>query len=692
MRFGQGVKKLTRLAVALLLLTGVGALLMSKSTPPYNIHEKAYYADPATIDFVRPGLVFKIVSVQIGTDGTVQVRFTMQDPAGLGLDRTGVNTPGTVNSSFVIATIPAGQTYYKNYILRTATDTATGVSAQQPGSDSGGSYTQNAAGDYTYTFGTKLPSGFDQTATHTVGVYGSRNLTSFGLSTYYADNVYTFVPNGAAVTVTRDIIRTQTCNKCHYSLGVHGGSRKSLELCILCHYSGVLDPYTGNSIAADMLFHKLHTGANLPSVQAGTPYQIVGFQQMVSDFSKIVFPPDGATENCQVCHESTTGAAQANAWVTNPNREACGSCHDNVNFATGLNHTSANLPEFDDNSCKNCHIPVGENDFDASIMGAHVVPHSSSLIKGVVAKIVSVANLKPGQNPSVTFTLTDKAGNPLDPSKINRVAITIAGPTTDYVAFANTATPGYVTETAASAKANGSSWTYTFSTAIPANASGTWAVAIEARTSETLLAGTLTQVTTEYGSPNPFTYVSVDGSTVVPRRTVVALANCNQCHNYLTLHGENRNQIEYCVMCHNPGNDDRTFRPASAAPTEGISFAMFIHRIHSGNLQTRDFTIYGFGGTKVNFNDIVFPAPLNNCAMCHVGGSENLPIGAVAQVSDPRGFINPSYPTTAACLGCHATQQAAAHALINTSPTLGESCVVCHGANADFSVAQVHAQ
>ena len=46
--------------------------------------------------------------------------------------------------------------------------------------------------------------------------------------------------------------------------------------------------------------------------------------------------------------------------------------------------------------------------------------------------------------------------------------------------------------------------------------------------------------------------------------------------------------------------------------------------------------------------------------------------------------------TAAACLGCHDSQAAAAHAFVNTAP-FGEACAACHGPNADFSVDKVHA-
>ncbi len=73
--------------------------------------------------------------------------------------------------------------------------------------------------------------------------------------------------------------------------------------------------------------------------------------------------------------------------------------------------------------------------------------------------------------------------------------------------------------------------TYTFTHAIPAKATGTFAIGIEARRSETvpeLTNGTTVQRAIQYGTPNPVTYFSVDGSTVTAdRRTVVQLSNCN---------------------------------------------------------------------------------------------------------------------------------------------------------------------
>ncbi|MBE7543830.1 MAG: hypothetical protein HS123_15855 [Solibacteraceae bacterium] len=98
-------------------------------------------------------------------------------------------------------------------------------------------------------------------------------------------------------------------------------------------------------------------------------------------FTTILVRHPADVRRCASCHEP--GAKQANAWLTNPTRRACGSCHDNVNFATGENHL--NLPQISDNQCKNCHIPEGELEFDASIKGAHTIPQESKMLPGINA-------------------------------------------------------------------------------------------------------------------------------------------------------------------------------------------------------------------------------------------------------------------------------------------------------------------
>ena len=58
-------------------------LVLTAATPVRpDRNEKAFYADPTLVAFVRPGLVIKITSAQIAQDGAMQVAFMLTDPKG----------------------------------------------------------------------------------------------------------------------------------------------------------------------------------------------------------------------------------------------------------------------------------------------------------------------------------------------------------------------------------------------------------------------------------------------------------------------------------------------------------------------------------------------------------------------------------------------------------------------------------
>jgi OmcA/MtrC family decaheme c-type cytochrome len=671
----------------------------------FSPHEKAFYADATLLDFVNPGLTITINSATIAADGTITATYTLTDPNGLPLDTTGATTPGPISLGYIAAVLPNNQEEYFAYTTRANSGPAV-ASTNQPGVDSGGVVTTIGPGQYQYVFHTKAPIGFDVTATHTIGIYASRVLTVFNLGTNYASAEFNFVPNGAKVVKIHDIIKTASCDSCHDQLSWHGGRRRGIEMCVLCHTQQNIDTTTGGSLDLKVMIHEMHMGASLPSVIAGTPLIING-----TDFSKVVFPADpGDPRRCETCHSQTTGATQATAYLTNPTRAACGACHDDVNFATGVNHPGG--PQFDDNECATCHIPQGEIDFDASIIGAHIAPTTSSLLSGLVVNITKVQNGTAGTAPVVSFTVVNTAGAGIPLSKLGSISFTMAGPTTDYgdTSFgSNVTTPGYVTESASGATCdNNGNCQYTFTHIVPAASTGTYAIGVEARRTEIVLPGTTSQLSIQYGAPNKVVYFSVDGSAVVDRRTVVQLSNCNNCHVALSVHGTLRNNTEYCVMCHNPSNTDASVRAGAtvaadkAAPPQGINFNLLVHRIHYGiNMQAfnRTYIVVGFGGSHNDFSSTLFPAmsptgtatDTRNCSLCHVNSSEQtLPIGK-NQVVDPQGPINPVQAVASACSGCHVDLPSASHFLANTT-TLGESCTVCHSAGAAYAVDQVHAQ
>jgi OmcA/MtrC family decaheme c-type cytochrome len=280
---------------------------------------------------------------------------------------------------------------------------------------------------------------------------------------------------------------------------------------------------------------------------------------------------------------------------------------------------------------------------------------------------------------------------------MNRLALVLSGPTTNYGSTNfGVATPGYVSEDATKATCSSDgTCVYQFLNAIPAGSTGTFTIGIEARRTAILLAGTEKQMTTNYGAINKTIHFSVDGSAVKPRRTVVATAKCNVCHSFLSLHGENRNQVEQCVMCHNPNQNDKANRPASQGAPQTVNFAQMIHKIHTGEEMAADggsLVIFGFGGSRNDFGEVRFPGDRRDCSKCHVNGSEQLPLQAgLMPIDDQRGPINSIGPIASACTGCHVSLAAASHALANTTQ-LGESCAVCHSPQGEFSVDRVHAR
>ena len=685
----SGRARWSMLIILSMMMVG-SAVLFSADEGPYTPRDKAYYADEALVNFVRPGLAFSVVSHEILSDGTVKVRFKITDPKGLGLDRLGVTTPGTVSSSFVLSRIPKASKWHQTYTKRTKTSTwpdTVGKKSVQSSGDSGGKYETVAEGEYIYTFGTKLPADYEKDATHQIQIYGNRNLSEFELGTNYATTMYDFVPAGGAVTKVRDVITNAACNKCHTDLSFHGGSRRGIASCVQCHtpaYAGVdnTNPETGALMDMTDMVHKIHAGAELQSVQAGGRYWWVGHNNSVGDFSEVHLPSN--VMNCAFCHDGK--ATQGDAWLKNPTRASCGSCHDKVNFATGENHL--NLPQPSDNLCANCHIPEGELEFDASIKGAHTIPQRSAMLTPVIAEITSVENAKPGEKITVNFTLKKPDGSVWDIKTLNGMGLILSGPTTDYV---SPTSRGYVREDPRQvATLSGDTYRYTFNTAIPADAKGTFTIGLDGRHVMTVLEGTLKQQSIQYNINNQVFNFSVDGSAVMPRRTIVSTAKCNGCHANLALHGNNRNQIGTCIQCHNPVETDAARRPAAQMPPESIDMALMIHRIHAGEEQARDYTVYGFGNTPHNYNKVVYVGGLNNCSTCHEGTSYMVPVKGVADKRDPKGFLDPVKPATAACIGCHVSLDAASHALVNTSQ-LGESCGACHGSGKHYAVDKVHA-
>jgi len=717
----------------------------------------------------------QILDAEIPSDRRPVVTFRLTDDGGNPIGRDGVRM------RWIIARIERGEEEYLDYITRVQTSPITGKSATQANFEdsTAGTFEDLGNGEFTYTFNTVLPENFDDDATHTVGVFADKTI---GNQVFVANATFDFVPAGGKVRDVRDIVRTETCNTCHDPLEVHGGFRRDVKLCVLCHTTEIvnpdngeieeqIDPDTGNNIGFEILIHKIHRGAELPSVQAGTPYEIIGFMQGVNDFSTVEFPQD--IRNCTKCH---TGGTQSDKFKTDPSRAACGACHDDVNFVSGANHGGG--IQLSDNNCSGCHIPSSGKEFDISVTGAHTIPVKSAQIPGVNFEIVGVESAEtgntrvaPGEHPRVTFKITTDAGEVIPPSSMNFLRLTLAVPTVEYsgqdyngdgiiVSGDPTSpwTPGgenYIQEdprqSAVGPDASGN-FTYTFKAIIPNVAGGSGAVGIEGYKCATVqganqrkggidCTGTkdinkngiedVGEVFNEvrFAGHNVVFYFPITDTEAIPRRMVVDTSTrCINCHGVFSrdfsVHGNIRNDSEYCALCHNPSHDtlSRSIPPIGEPTlTNSLNFRVFIHKIHTGeNLTKKPYILYAPpAGTFPNqterptdFSEVRFPGNTGDCEACHLSGTNILKPGTGVLGDDvlpstthefERGFdtktITETFftsPVISVCTSCHdnlgvnETGDALTGENHAGGPQPEGACVGCHGLGASLGVEKVH--
>lgn len=645
-----------------------------------------------------PGLKAEIIKVEIPADNKPVVTFKVTDAQGNLLKNANLD-PNSFR--FVISKVvtdkDSGLTRYESYVTRSVTGGTFNLGTQslkaalptaiQATTETGGKLTESDSG-FTYVFTNTLPADYDKTATTVVGLQTSRDNRALAANTTYA-----FVPAGGSPTV-REVVKTEACNQCHDPLTAHG-ARVETGYCVLCHSPQSTDVNSGNTVDFKFMVHKIHRGANLPSVAAGKPYFV-----NTADFSNVGFPQE--IRNCTTCHMA--GTKNADNWKTAPSAVACGSCHDDVDFKTGKNHPGG--PQANDVACKACHAPDSGKEFDASVVGAHVIPNDSKQLRGVKFAIVNVADTKPGQKPTVTFNIKDKDGKTIDPKDFNSLSLVLAGPTTDYSKFWSESLV-VVAGTSTKAKdAGGGNFNYTFDAAIPADAKGSYAVSMQGYINTTLkqadgsaLLGPdkKTPLVVRDVGYNPVSYVAVTDAKAVARRSVVDRNDCNKCHHDignpsgLSIHGGSRMNPEFCVFCHNANNTDEAMRPADKGVPTSIEFDYLIHSIHKGEERDTPFKVYGFGNNLVDFSEVAYPGKLSDCGKCHVPGANALPLRKVLPqtVTQKGAVVSVTQPVTAVCSGCHADKPAGAHFQLMTTNGV-ETCEVCHGKGKEFAVDTVH--
>jgi len=448
--------------------------------------------------------------------------------------------------------------------------------------------------------------------------------------------VYDFIPaTGKAVTATdtqRELVSKDSCNECHNQIGVttpHGG-RVDTRYCVLCHtdqrkfgYASVASvagkfpaltetatvnattgitsySYSPETRIADgevsgnfpIFIHKIHNGAEL--VKSNYNYANIAFNN--KGYSML----GGGQKMCSKCHDSAK-AAQADNWSSKPSRQACGSCHDGINWATGLGSTLADKAaatavgavmattghigkmQTSDATCALCHdaasvkiyhqtenktahnptIAAGLKTFTYDILSATVDATSNDVtIKFKVsadgtpvtylAPAAAMANPLTGFTGSPSFLLAyataqDGIAAPID---YNNTGVKQAQAVSVSIANLLDTTRAANGSLSATADANGY-YTATL------KGTGTWKFPVGAKLRAVGLQGYFTQNALAVGGVAVARHAisvvkAVTGDAV--RRTVVDPAKCSSCHEWFEGHGGNRvYQTQVCVMCHTPG-------------------------------------------------------------------------------------------------------------------------------------------
>jgi nitrate/TMAO reductase-like tetraheme cytochrome c subunit len=81
--------------------------------------------------------------------------------------------------------------------------------------------------------------------------------------------------------------------------------------------------------------------------------------------TQIAFIKKADSKLCYNCHTTNKTSINEDNWKTKPSRIACGSCHDGIDWATGLMTKSVNPAttdithgggkQLDDSKCASCH-------------------------------------------------------------------------------------------------------------------------------------------------------------------------------------------------------------------------------------------------------------------------------------------------------------------------------------------------
>jgi len=497
---------------------------------------------------------------------------------------------------------------------------------------------------------------------------------------------------GLGTTLSLDVVQTNVCNNCHGTtadtrLAVHGGGRTEVEYCVTCHNPGSTDANTGNTVDMKVMIHKIHRGSKLSNL----PYQIYGFRDSVHDYSYVNFTKE--IDNCLSCHTDDGSGADEGNWSSVPTQEACGSCHDDVDFVNGINHG-----QYDDNLfCVNCHpatgvVTAGLKPVESVHVGVARTEEASRYAAPDRGYWLESVDPGPGSDElTVVYSVRDESGRMdlVDAPEWqlgSSLSIEVGWDTTEYTNEGSgkaTAQPIAINALRIGPLGNArhiGNQRYEAIITLPSGASNTATV---------FMIGWARGDINGNGNYNEsipitsvFEYVEIEGDRAVEvaRRVSVDSDKCNACHDAaghgISVHGDQMTgEVQVCVVCHNADVTDLRWRPddpdmaIDGKVEEAVDFKHMIHKIHSGKELQDGFVIYGFFGVIFDFSNVGFIGNRANCLTCHNDDTYSTELAAAARpttidtgedIDSSSDDLNIS-PTASVCSSCHDDDVSRAH-------------------------------
>jgi len=301
-----------------------------------------------------------------------------------------------------------------------------------------GTLVNNQNGSYTYTFATEFGSSAatddapDYDPTHPQRLY-----MQFDGRPDYPNRSVGFLDftipaaNGSFATVLppqRQFVTVEACKQCHgpnFERAAHADDYRDTRACVICHSPLGFDHLQADPVEqnrgqfmqdtdayASVFFHKIHGAIDIPYWTDMGRINGLGY-------SAVTYPQD--IRDCVVCHNNDSGldlgdqADQIDNWKTHPTAEICGSCHTDVNFATGENHKGG---AWTNNAvCALCHPASG---VDISVTTTHdTTPFGRNVpefeVNLFITPPANSTHYVVDEAPQVLVTLADHAdGLPVD--------------------------------------------------------------------------------------------------------------------------------------------------------------------------------------------------------------------------------------------------------------------------------------